>query len=165
MMRMNKRGQLASLDAILSLVLLMLALGYAFRVAEANFYALKQDELIYETKAVGSAAAELLVTSEETTCEVTTDTGNNFYITNCIDTSKLTNLNQKLLLNNIFGVRVKWAGGSAGDSLPSDDRTIYSEKRVVMLHGGSITKAELEQCFKGTGGCSRDTITIYVWRK
>ena len=149
---MNKKGQLVSLDAVLSLVVLMLALGYAFRVAEANFYALKQDELIYKTKAVGSAAAELLVTSEEITCKVTTNTGNDFYITNCIDTSKLTNLNQKLLLNNIFGVRVEWSTGNAGDALPSDDRTIYSEKRVVMLRSGSITKAELEQCFNGTGG-------------
>jgi len=165
-MKINRNGQLLSLDAILSLVLLMLALGYAFRVAEANFYALKQDELIYETKAVGSAAAELLVTSEETTCEVTTNTGNNFYITNCIDTSKLTNLNQKLLLNdNNFGVRVEWSTGNAGDALPSDDRTIYSEKRVVMLRSGSIGKDELEQCFNGAGGCPRDTITIYVWRK
>ena len=165
MVMVYRKGQLLSLDAVLSLVLLMLALGYAFRVAEANFYALKQDELIYETKAAGSAAAELLTTSEEITCEVTTNTGNNFYITNCIDTSKLTNLNQKLLLNNAFGVRVEWGAGNAGDPLPSDNRTIYSEKRVVMLRNGSISKAELEQCFQDGSGCSRDTITIYVWRK
>lgn len=161
----NRKGQLLSLDAILSLILLMLALGYAFRVAEANFYALKQDELNYEIKAVGSAAAELLVAGEETTCEITTLTGNDFSITNCIDTSKLTNLNQKLLLNNDFGVRVEWPAGNAGDALPIDDRTIYSEKRVVILSGGSIGKDGLEQCFNGTGACSRSTITIYVWRK
>jgi len=164
---MDKRGQLISLDVVLSLVLLTFALAYAFRVAETNFYVLKQEELTYETKAVGSAAAELLVTVPETTCEVTTLTGENFHITNCIDTAKLSSATfsfDKLGIDTSrFDARIEWSAGSIGNPVPTD-KTIYSEKRVVIIKPGGLTKSDLEACFSGSV-CTEETITIYVWRR
>jgi hypothetical protein len=170
---MKRKGQLESVDVVLSLVLLMVALGYAYRVAEANYYAFKQDEILAELRVFGSSAAELLVTSEATTCKCTVlpGTGNDFYITNCIDTQKLlsiANLAQALHLSDRFGVHVRIvnAGIEAGDPLPADNRQMYSERRVVIAHSGDITKSELERCMNGTlTTCERDIAMIYVWRR
>ena len=170
---MGKKGQLESIDIVLSLVLLMVALGYAYRVAEANYYAFKQDEILAELRVFGSSAAELLVTSEATTCKCTVlpGTGNDFYITNCIDIQKIqgvANLAQALHLSDRFGVHVSIvnAGVEAGDPLPADNRQMYSERRVIMAHSGDITKSELEKCMNGTSAaCKRDVATIYVWRR
>jgi len=170
-MCMKKKGQLESVDVVISLVLLMVALGYAYRVSEGNYYAFKQDEIAAELSALGSSASELLVSSPETTCKCTVvpGTGKDFYLMNCIDTQKLasTDLSKALHLSNAFGVHItiENAGIEVGSSLPSDNRQIYSERRVIIAHSGDITKSELEKCMKGTSSaCKRDVATIYIWR-
>jgi|GEM_PF-1779425 len=176
---MKNRGIVESIDIIISFIALMVAIGYTYRVAEANYYALKQDEILSELRVFGSSAAELLVTSPETVCKCTVNagTGDDFYVMNCIDTAKMSGLTpEKLNLSSgRFSVRVEIRGNATpypgapelvfGSDLPTDNRPIYSESRVVITNSGNITKEKLVKCMKGEQNCERKIATIYIWRR
>ncbi|MCX8189650.1 MAG: hypothetical protein N3F05_00250 [Candidatus Diapherotrites archaeon] len=182
---MKKLGYIASIDLMLSTILLMFAIGYAYRVAEGNFYSLKQDEIYEELRLFGSTAAELLISSPETTCRCSVRTGTNpgdpHYVMNCIDTSKLTNLssNPDALKSALkvppsrFGLRIEIFKnrnilvGNYGEPIPNpaEVANIYSEGRAVIINAGDITKGKLFECISGKEMCERHVAKITIWRK
>ncbi|MFH1663371.1 MAG: hypothetical protein ABH986_00925 [archaeon] len=82
-----KKGQLISLDFIMSLVLVVLAIGIIMQLSEVENYNFKDKELKDETQAIGKAASVLLVNSPRTTCELVDYRDENkilSYLSNCI---------------------------------------------------------------------------------
>jgi hypothetical protein len=84
---MYKKGQIIAVDFLFALMLVALALGYTFRIAEANNYALKEEELYMDLQRIGTASSDLLVSSPDFTCEITM--GGIQYFPNCINETKL----------------------------------------------------------------------------
>ncbi|MEM4598177.1 MAG: hypothetical protein QW400_00605 [Candidatus Diapherotrites archaeon] len=180
---MKKHGYIASVDIMLSTILLMFAIGYAYRVSEGNFYSLKQDELYEELRLFGSTAAELLISSPETTCRCSvlagTSPGDPHYVMNCLDTSKLASLSSNpddlkralKLPPARFGLRVEilkdrsTVVGNYGESVPAEAANTYSEARPVIINAGDITKGLLLKCISGQETCERHVAKITVWRK
>lgn len=64
-----KKGQLFSLDFLISLVAVMAAIGLLIQTVEFNQYNQQEERINRELKYVSETFADLLVTSNETTCE------------------------------------------------------------------------------------------------
>jgi hypothetical protein len=82
-----KKGQLISLDFIMSLVLIVAAMGLVMQLSEIENYNFKDKELKDETQIIGKTAAELLVNSPRIVCELTDVRDENkvlSYLSNCI---------------------------------------------------------------------------------
>ena len=168
---MGNKGQIISLDFLLSVALAVLALGLLLQAFEVSAYSKKQQMLFDELQAAGAAAAENLVTSNEIICRVT-DTDDNplFNLPNCLSMNKKNNISkQNLGLSQEFGFQVLGdARIETGASPSSGIGNIYSETRTVMVSDGDISKASLEQCIYGTGSCpawNEREITLKVWKK
>ncbi|MBU2100778.1 MAG: hypothetical protein ABH850_01330 [Candidatus Micrarchaeota archaeon] len=82
-----KKGQLISLDFIMSLVLIVAAMGLVMQLSEIENYNFKDKELKDETQIIGKTAAELLVNSPRIVCELVDVRDENkvlSYLSNCI---------------------------------------------------------------------------------
>lgn len=64
------RGQLLSLDFLLSLILATLAIGLMIQFLEVNTYAQKQEETIQELSIIGETAGDLIVSNNSNICFV-----------------------------------------------------------------------------------------------
>lgn len=70
---MDRKGQLISMDFIVSLVIVVLGLGILVQSMELNSYYAKDDQIRDELKKVGDTAAVLLVSNPEHICELADD--------------------------------------------------------------------------------------------
>ncbi len=189
--RKHIKGAIGSLDAALSLVLLMVALGYAYKAMELNFYALKQDEELRVLRIYGSTASELLTSGTNFLCDISTNTGTSYKIPNCIDETKISalsssQLKEMLLVPKNFNLMVRIGNNEYGDSFGNITepctvsgncsivgnlrwdipyRHVYSERRLVIISNGPLDKAELLKCIDGNTTCGLDeeVVEIYVW--
>jgi len=174
---MKRKGQIMTVDFVFSLILLMLALGYTFRIAEANEYRLKEEQLFGDLQRVGSAASELMVASPAFACEITM--GTTQYFSHCVNRAKLLAATKdKLGIPSAVGRDYHFEilvdkAHEAGDSAPdpsvagdTDARFIYSEERKVILSAGNPALADIKACFNGAG-CTLATrdLMIKVWRE
>ncbi|MFH1256146.1 MAG: hypothetical protein V1494_02530 [Candidatus Diapherotrites archaeon] len=183
----KEKGQIFSLDFILSMVLVMLALGLMFQFMEANAYSFKKAELDEELNAVGETAAYLLVTNPAITCDL-------------VDASdlKIGELNNCLARNNNLQITGEKLGlptsfnycltsdGVPGDSIhpssytdctasslpPSGVKDVFSAKRKIIVYKpngenkDSFPKSELLDC-RINRNCQKiyfRTLTLKVWR-
>ncbi len=165
---MNKKGQIITVDFIFSLILFMLALGYVFRIAEANNYRMKEEELFNDLQRIGTAAGERLVSSPDFICQAS----NRPYF-NCVVGTLLTGANaNKLGIPSGYGFEVwdETAGVRIAGSAPppfnpnsEDAQNVYSEKRNVLWFANQPTKAQLNAC--AGGGCTEKLIMLKVWKQ
>lgn len=165
---MKKKGQIITVDFIFSLVLFMLALGYVFRIAEANDYRMKEEELFNNLQRIGTAAGERLVSSPEFICKV----GNRPYFNCVVETSLTTANNTKLGIPSGYKFEL-WDETKgkkiSGDSAPvfnpglEDAQNIYSEDRNVLWFANQPTAQQLKNC--AGGGCTEKSIMLKVWRQ
>jgi len=172
---MKQKGQIITVDFVFSLIMLMLALGYTFRIAEANEYRLKEEQMFNDLQRIGSAASELMIASPDFACEVSM--GSTQYFSHCVNGTKLSGAGKDELgipdtANYHFEILI---GGSheTGENAPDPSNMgiaaagfIYSEERKVLLkNAGNPTINELESCFNG-GACAPTTadLMIKVWK-
>ena len=81
-----QKGQVFSLDFLISLVAVVVAVGLMLQAVEVNTYAQKEERLYNEMEMVAETAADLIALGSDTTC--TNASGAN--IVNCVDTSMPT---------------------------------------------------------------------------
>jgi len=82
-----KKGQIISLDFIMSLVLLVLAVGLVLQLSEIENYNFKDKELKDDTQIMGKTAANNLVNSPKLVCELVDFRDQNTvlsYMSNCL---------------------------------------------------------------------------------
>ena len=183
MLKTNRRGQIASLDFILSLILLTLALGTVIRYTEMQGYYLKGEELDLKLQKSGRAASEILMNSQDFACDVKDGAGAPlFVLPNCISKQKLQAAiadKAKLGIEPQYSVCVsldnggscnapaEYYGTALDDTSTSDKEKIFSEQRQAMvIDSDSVTKNQLEICMKTIAGvCTMalKTVTIKVW--
>jgi len=79
-----KKGQMFSLDFLISLVALTAAIGLLIQAVEINTYTQKEEREFTEMKAVAETAANLIVAGNDTTCY---DPPTKMRFMNCVDDS------------------------------------------------------------------------------
>ena len=160
MKRKNSKGQVISLDALMALTIVMLAIGICFNVMETNSYDLKEQQLFQELKSVGNTAGNLLVSNPIITCKVVDGAKELFSMNNCIN--QTTHIRKSYLgLTSEDSCYIKGLLNTECTDHPADANNIYSETRKVILDtDGKISKAD----FEGKHFTITD-ITIMVWRK
>ncbi len=77
-----KKGQIFSLDFLISMVVIMAAVGLLIQATEFNTYNMKEERMYNEMRNVAKIAANLIVSSNETTCS----DGLGGHLMNCVDT-------------------------------------------------------------------------------
>ncbi|MFH1234779.1 MAG: hypothetical protein V1493_04165 [Candidatus Diapherotrites archaeon] len=166
---MDKKGQIIAIDFLFALMLVALALGYTFRIAEANDYTLKEEERYMDLQRIGTASSDLLVSSPAFVCSFPTVTGNpatTQYFPNCITESKFSGgcpscrANLGIPTGYDFNITIKITGSPATplvSKVPTaPPQNIYSETRPVL----SGTPASIQ----GIRPLTKKEITLNVWK-
>ncbi|MCX6799069.1 MAG: hypothetical protein NTW59_03175 [Candidatus Diapherotrites archaeon] len=161
-MRMRK-GQVFTLDLLISLVAATLAIGLLFHTMETRIYNQKGAELSSDLKRVADNAGNMLAASNQIICELrdADSTTHIDYLNNCIDTTKINSSNAKSLMGipDGYGARVYFGGTEWGDDLPPSDIDFIEETRTVILHDGPVFKDAFE-----AHSFSTEDFTIRVWK-
>lgn len=169
-MKANNKGQVFSLDFLISLVVVVVCLGLLIQVFELTSYSAKQQQTFREVMVIGELASERLVTDEAVLCRLTDGAAvlPGFELVNCLNTTRLAALNKGLIgipadfYCNVAGVSLS---GCADGTPPANARNVFEVERRVIVSATDINKAAFSQCIDG-GGCPyTDTnITVTVWR-
>ena len=77
-----QRGQIFSLDFIISMVVITAAIALLIQATEFNTYNMKEERIYNEMRNTARIAANLIVSSNETTCS----DGTGGHLMNCVDT-------------------------------------------------------------------------------
>jgi len=176
---MNAKGQIVSMDFLLSLILVTLALGLIFRFSEISTYALEENTLQSTLERLGSTAAEKLLHSPDFACKVGTVGGTTatlFHASNCLDAGKLGALSTTLLgLPAGYSYHLSLqdpAGGPPseyGIAVPDTDFAFSAERSLVLYAGpGNLGKNTLYNCISGSaclaGTFAEKRAVLTVWR-
>ncbi len=154
------KGQVFSLDFLLSLALVFLATGLLLRAAELSSYDKKDEQTFSEMTSVAENAAILLAANPRINCMVDTIDEK---LVNCIDLALLTNANAR---NNLgiptgYGFRVSGLSSQIASG-NQENKDFIEAKRTVLLHNGVITKSEYNTTFRNT---PLSVVTIRVWQE
>lgn len=169
---MNSKGQIMSLDAVMALAIVMLSLGIAFNVMEANAYNLKEEQLFEELSSVGRSASNLLVSNPEIICKIRDSGGTElFSMNNCLMNG--THISKAHLgIGDEYKCRIDIGIPSAVSrecrNVIGDAENVYSETREVAIVDADFSKPGFNVCLGG-GDCAAfglqtTSITISVWK-
>lgn len=156
-----EKGQIFSLDFLLSIAVVMMALGLVLRAAELASYDWKDREIFSELKGVAENSGNLLVASPEINCRVR---GIDINIMNCVDTTKISpsNAREKLAIPAEFGYSLTISPQQTIAFGSRENKDFVETRRKVLLHNGDITKQEYNTTFRQQEG---KEVSIQVWRE
>ena len=142
------KGQIFSLDFLISLVAITAAVGLMVQAIEVNTYYQKESRDFIEMKAVAETAADLLIASQATTCY---DSDTDQYMIQCVR-NDLNPGDTDPLVPNKFNYKVRSA--SLGVNLerfvnPWGEEDYYMAKRTIYINN--------------VGGATEE-LTVRVWR-
>jgi len=174
---MKIKGQIFSIDFLLSLIIVVFAIGLLVQLIELNAYDLKEKELNRELEGVALTAGSRLVNSEKISCELVTSAPAPLtppqYVMNCIDRAKAgtvtkndlgipTDFDCNISIDGITGIPFN----NCNTAVTGLEKNIAGIDRNVVLHSGSLTKSELEKCLGDLPGCTltEGTAKVLVWR-
>ena len=176
-----RRGQIITLDFLLSIIVVTVAIGLIIQSAEINSYDLKERQIYDDLKRIGNPAVYLLAASPEVACELIGSAGETIgSLINCVPNR--TNSNFEVTKANLgvpaqYKCRVELSGylefaTECNDVLGSGTKMVYSTSRnVVAYNSGAssfpqrLPKSVLEECI--SSGCSElaeTKIIIQVWK-
>jgi len=152
------KGQLFSVDFLVSMIAVTAAIGLLIHSAEVNAYSQKEEQLYNELKQVAETAADLLVASNDTACEVI-ETGE--HLVNCVNSKTSEEGLRQLFPGSGYGYQI------CSDTINLDCGTYregdyYEAKRLVVTNQGSIGKHDFETGNFTSGGAIE--ISVRVWR-
>jgi hypothetical protein len=180
---MQSKGQLFSLDLIIAVALVILALGLLYRQAELFQYFQKDDTMQAELYRIGLNASNQLVSNPSIACPLSGSGPTLDYLPNCLPKNQsLLNKASKINLGipGNFDCYISTVSHAIGQYTgcknlpPSNAKNVFSiERQVVFMNGASsasISKKELDDCIKSTAAfpCTaleKDTLTLQVWKK
>lgn len=171
---MTKRGQILSLDYVISLLLVLLALGLLINFFELQTVNAKETQLQTEIETLAEGAARLALTSPDIACKVESLDGLKEIgvLPNCIPTQngRLTKANLALPAGFGCAITTNPPGlfTTNCETKPPGGVDYYSVTRKILVKNGTevVTKNELENCIDGTACTFMDTnITIIIWRE
>ncbi len=156
-----QKGQLFSLDFIISMVAVTAAIALLIHSIEVNAYSQKEQQLHDELKQVAETAADLLVASDGTTCEIQSLGGPaKVFLVNCIDESTIGSFGNLFPSGYCYKISSTRANSNCGTAYNGED--FYETKRLVVTNNGPITKENFEKgTFTSAGAIP---ISIRVWK-
>ncbi|MFH1752131.1 MAG: hypothetical protein ABH821_04310 [archaeon] len=169
------KGQIMSLDFVLSVVIIALVIGVIVQWQELNAYNLKDAEINNELKRIALNASELAVSSPAIVCEMQGAGGTSLrYLNNCIDLEKIDLITKKDLgIPEDFECLIKTENGSetftACDDTETKVENKFSFKREIVSITGVLSKEEFENCADKEiiTNCNlvEDNLIIEVWKE
>lgn len=187
---MNQKGQIFTLDFLISMVLVILALGLVIQFLELNEYNLQEQELRHELETVGSMAADLMVSSPEIVCELgyyenPMDMGSWYrisYLMNCLThtaTEKVTISKSNLKLPEGYSCKISFDPASglflslvdpedACDDDPSNAKNTYSVTRAFVSPSpiAVMQPQRIGKQYFGTSNFGVNAkVTLTVWKE
>ncbi|MBI4044876.1 MAG: hypothetical protein HY392_04155 [Candidatus Diapherotrites archaeon] len=171
---MKTRGQIVSLDYVISLILIMLAIGLLLNFFELQAVNAKEAQLENELKSIAQGATRLALASPDIACILTNnaDTKDIGVLPNCIPSEPGRLTKEKLGIPAWFGCAIMPAGIFTGtgclDETPDDVENYYSMTRKILVKNGApdVNKLALEKCVNSVNCPLADAnLTIAVWRQ
>ena len=106
-----ERGQIFSLDFLISMVVITAAIALLIQATEFNTYNMKEERTYNEMRNVARIASNMIIASNETTCE----DGIGGLLMNCVETSNITAITAfdsitKFLDDSGYGYEIKTSG-------------------------------------------------------
>lgn len=176
-----QKGQIFSLDFLISLVAVMAAIGLMVQAIEVNTYYQKEERQFNELKTVAETAGDMLVGNPEIVCELVDGSGGYLgSVGNCIPWVNNLRITKsglgipdgfKCRLEQLIGGQVLQPNSyECKDDLGTAENMTSVVRQVVIFKRGppshQITKAELEDCLKQRGSCrmTDEKIMLKVWK-
>ena len=162
---MAEQGQLFSLDFVISVTLIVLAIAVTVQALELNNYSARQALAYRELRETAGHASQLLASNAAWNCTLELDNGETVPLDNCLDTGKGMD-KARLGLPEAFGCRVEGVEvRGCGETAPREAE-VAGVKRVVVF-GSRLTRDEFRNCRQGQA-CSLTEpkeVGVSVWRK
>lgn len=134
-----EKGQIFSLDFLISMAVMMAAIGLVIQTAEVNTYNAKETRVQGELRNVAEITADLIVASNETTCA----DGRGGHLMNCVDSmanfSKITGF----LADAGYGYSVEPAGMIEPVGIQGSN-DYYEIRRTVFINNTGGSTVELK---------------------
>jgi len=180
---MHEKGQVFTVDFIISISIVMLALGIGLQLNELNFYASNEDESYARLESIGRVASDLLVMHPKLNCPVVsiTDDSNIDHLPNtwCVTKVKAefqSDLTVEPITERDLGIPGKYrcrleidpdtytiettldlgTVDFCRDSLPllEDTNYMFTSDRIILLaNDNDVKESEVWNCRIGGGGC------------
>ena len=103
-----EKGQIFSLVFLISMVVIMAAIGLLIQTTEFNSYNMKEERIHNKMRNVAKISANLIVSSNETTC----DDGLGGHLMNCVDSTADFTPITSFLTNSGYEYDIDSAGGA-----------------------------------------------------
>ncbi|GEM_PF-4475983 len=162
---MNK-GQLFSVDFLLAIAIVMLAVGVQLKLMQTHAFDAHQSYNQTELEAIGNTAVVLLLTNPTITCQVTNTTGAPlFHQPNCINTN-ITLTKSQLGIPSEYDYRITGITftGSDARTPAATQENIYALDLNTLVNAGPIFKSTLNTCIQTGCPANRSRITLEVWK-
>jgi len=169
---MEKKGQVFSLDVLISVVLIIVALGAAMRFFELKEYEAKEMLEKSELDRVGNTASELLVNNPALVCYLEDIAGNNLgSLSNCLEKSQSIN-KASLGIPSSFDCQIKFgdgtlANGECRDNISPETKNVFAARRnIVIAASKQVAKNEFNDCINGEP-CdvfTEGSLDLKVWK-
>jgi|SRR3989344_3125044 len=185
---MNKNGQIFSVDFLISIMVVVLAIGLLLNFYELTVHAQTEQAVNDELRIAAEKASDLLVSNPEIICELYESSGAPsipttfiMYLPNCIPAgnSPKAITKEKLGLSDEYGCELSGVGvsilrkpGCEDDPVPSD-RDIISVKRKIYVTAApaqasneKIKKDDYLKCINKEADCpiAGIDVTMKVWK-
>jgi uncharacterized protein (UPF0333 family) len=170
---MKQKGQVFSLDFVVSIVLLVIVLSLAMQFLELKEVEAKEFLVQSELDAVGNTAAELLVNNPSLSCKLTNYTGTEEYgvLSNCIRETSPTITKIELGISSSYNClistspSINFVTECTGNPVNAENVFSVARKIVVLPSGDKLPKNYLYNCIKGDSCVLVPTeVTIKVWK-
>ena len=182
-----KRGQILTLDLILSLIIVFMSIGLMVHYMELNVNSMKDEEMMRELEVIGLSASERLVSAPDIICQMYEKAPpvaiDGYYLPNCIYKKTFSDLTRVQLgipagygcelTTTIAGLNnSKDCAQGNGSASPIDDASnVFAvNRKIVHVDAGGanrVIKDVMEDCIKtGCAGGSVEvgTVTLKVWK-
>ena len=160
---MMEKGQMFSLDLLLSLVLVFLAVGLLFRGMEFAAYSGADERGFADIKRVAETTGNMVVGFPGINCLLE---NTNIRLVNCVDgvslgTLTLATAREELAIPDEYDFSI--SEPINGFSIGGDpgEKDFFEVKRSVIVHAGPVSKTEFNSTFRTSIPVE---VSIRVWR-
>lgn len=169
---MQKKGQFFSLDFLLAMGLMVLAMGIVIKFSEQTVFDWQEKQQQTQLENSAKTAVLLLLSNPKLTCEITAADGTplGIHVNNCID-ARSPNFTQTTLglppelQFDIYNQNTDTTLASTGTPNP-DTPAVFKTTINAVVSNGPILKASLYHCLQQKSNCDliQQTIQVTVWK-
>ena len=167
---MSEKGQVVTLDMIVALIIIVLAVAYMVQTIEIQQHSALSEMSYMRLKDKAIGVGNLLVGNPDNQCELVDANGRIMMLPGTVTTELITK--QSLGLTEDYRCNIDGLATECNDILQPEIKDVFIEKRKVLVcfasaTPGQVTTAELKAArnttdLSGIGG--EREVTITLWR-